>query len=821
MSKGLKIPSLVKTVQVFTRPFSFILRQFQQNFGWKNAGLILSSWVFCFFLLNSAYPLPKGKEFSQVILANDGSLVTAYLTEDEKWRMRTRPEEVPPELITALVNKEDQWFWYHPGVNPFAIVRAGFSNLFSGRRVSGASTITMQVARMLEPKPRTFGNKLFEMFRALQLELSYSKSEILEMYLSYLPMGGNVEGVKAASFLYFDQPPTNLSLGQSALLTVIPNRPNSLRPDKKPKEATKARDKWLRRFMEEDVFPATQVADALHEPLFPKRHAIPNSAPQFAYRTKHFQGGEFIHTTIDPEIQRQSQSLLQRHVRKHQNIGLHNGAVLIVENATMEVKAYCASADFFDRAAKGQVDAIKAKRSPGSTLKPLIYAQAFDKGDIHPSSMLLDVPTEYPDFRPVNYDRSYRGQVRLEEALQTSLNIPAVRTLNKIGLNQFLETLSQAGFKNIANDPHRFGLSVALGGCEASLEELVTLYASFAHQGQLRNIKFLNQLPVENHSSVVPGMEWSGGYGQICSPEAAWMVTDILSGIRRPDLPNELLERTDLPRIAWKTGTSFGRRDAWAIGYNPEYTIGVWFGNMEGTPVLSMSGSTVSVPLLVDLFTEVHRLDPDYVKQDQKWFEKPERIETRQFCSETGDHPGPFCNHYIQGLAIKGVTRRNVCDHLQEVLVNRDTTVQYCTGCAPRNQLQKVCFPALPPDLSNWYLQEGMPYRRPPRHNPACQAVFSGHGPEIASLKDGEKYYLEKAQSISVRTSSHEDIYQVFWYVNGKFAGTSLAGQNFVIDPPRGRVTVSCMDDKGRTDKKTVKVLDLDEAPYVTISWPS
>ncbi len=800
-----------RAIHQFKRFPTLLYQGFQRSMGWKNLGILLVSLFLWFIFLNALYPLPPQKQFSQVILANDGSLVTAYLTDDDKWRMRTSPDEVPQDLIKALIEKEDRWFWSHPGVNPLAIVRAGFSNVFSGHRVSGASTITMQVARMMEPKPRTFGNKMVEMFRALQLEWTYSKTEILEMYLSYIPMGGNVEGVKAASYLYFDQPPAHLSLGQSTLFTVIPNRPNSLRPDRNPEAATQARDKWLRRFMDDDVFPAAALMDAIHEPLHHARHAIPNAAPQFAYRARQYRIGEFVPTTIDPEVQRQAQALLQRHVQQHRNIGLTNGAVLIVDNTTMEVKAYCASADFQDRAALGQVDAIKAHRSPGSTLKPLIYARAMDDGNFHPNSMLLDVPTVYADFSPVNYDRSYRGQIRLQEALQTSLNIPAVRTLQAVGLTRFISLLQQAGFKSIDRYTSQFGLSLALGGCGASLEELVTLYAAFAHKGQLRRLQYLKHSFDDYNPSLYPNHDWSGS-AQVCSPEAAWMITDILSGLQRPDLPNELLERTDLPKIAWKTGTSFGRRDAWAIGYNPRYTIGVWFGNMDGTPVLSMSGASVSVPLLVDLFTEAHRISPAPPPGTPDWFEQPARIEIRKFCTETGDHPGPHCKQLVQGPAIQGVTQRRPCQHLREVLTDAEATIQYCTGCAPQEGLRRVLYPFLPPDLANWYAEEDLPYRKPPRHNPNCQAVFSGVGPEIATVEEGATYYLEEGEPLMVRTKIGEGIDQVFWYVNGKYMGASRAGANFAIDPPRGRVKITCMDDKGRTDGKAALVKDFDGA---------
>ena len=803
-----------------------LLKRFAQGlrylFHWKRLLVVTAVLFLSFLLLNWAFPLPRQKVFSQVILAEDGSMVTAFLTPDEKWRLRTRTTEVPQELLDALIEKEDRWFWVHPGVNPLAIARAGFSNLFSGKRVSGASTITMQVARMMEPKSRTWGNKLVEAFRALQLEWSYSKTEILEMYLSYLPMGGNVEGVKAASYLYFDQPPQNLSLGQSVLLTVIPNRPNSLRPDRHPEKAKDFRDKWLRYFQDEELFAVGQISDALHEPLLPERHEIPNVAPQFAYRSMDVGNSEFIATTIDIGLQRKCQSLLKRHVKQHRNLGLHNGAVLVVDNHTMEVKAYCASADFHDTQAEGQCDAIRAHRSPGSTLKPLIYAMALDQGKIHPKSMLLDIPTHYADFSPVNYDMQYRGQVRMDQALQSSLNIPAVRTLQAVGYREVVYLLQRIGFSALHGNPERYGLSLALGGCEASLEELVTLYAAFAHEGRLQPIRILKDFAHTgsshyaaksgdeehlHHSRHANHSQKTQQGSSIISPEAAWIITDILSGMDRPDLPRHLLERTDLPKVAWKTGTSFGRRDAWAIGYNPDYTIGVWMGNMDGSQVLGMSGGTVSVPLLIDVFTELNRSNPN---PENKWFTQPSGIETRKYCSLTGHAPGNSCTHATEGLAIEHTTKRIPCQHQQEIYVNADSTIQYCKGCAPIQGFQKAYYPAFPAELSNWYIQEGIPYLQPPVHNPNCRAVFSGRGPKLADFKEGEVTFLEEGQRIQLRTTPSPDVNQVYWYVDGKFSGVSQQDVPFSLEPPRGRVSITCMDDKGRLDHRTIEIQDFE-----------
>ena len=501
-----------------------------------------------FFVLDRSFPLPPEKPMSPVVVASDGSLMSAYLSEDDKWRMKTNVEDVPEELITAILAKEDRWFYYHPGVNPFAILRAAWSNVIRGKRVSGASTITMQVARMLEPKRRTWWSKIKEIFRAFQLEWHHSKEEILEMYLSYLPYGGNVEGVKASSFIYFDRPPSSLSLAQSVLMTVIPNRPNSLRLDTRKDKAREARNKWLKRFREDKIFPDNRIRIALYEPIESRRHQLIPKVPHLSRRLVDQEPAPEIRTTIVPEVQATAERLLDNYVRRVRAKGISNGAVLVVDNRTSAVLAYCGSADFFDHASAGQVDGVRAIRSPGSTLKPAVYAMAMDKGIYTPDSRMLDVPSTWNGYSPDNYDETFRGPVNLAYALRHSLNITAVRALHEAGYEDFLDLLQDAGFETIRKQREKLGLSVILGGCGVTLEELVRLFTAFSQKGIARPLAF------------VPEDTLSEGK-RLFSPAAAWMIGDILSGIERARLaePTDHLHGTRSGRLEnrnelWKAG---------------------------------------------------------------------------------------------------------------------------------------------------------------------------------------------------------------------------------------------------------------------------
>lgn len=747
--------------------------------------------LFLFVLLDLLFPLPALKPMCRLVLARDGQLATAYLSADEQWRMPTQVSEVSPDLVKALLQKEDKWFWWHPGVNPVAIGRAALSNLFSGRRVSGASTITMQVARMLEPKARTVGGKLREMFRALQLEWHYSKTEVLELYLSYLPYGGNVEGVKAASYIYFDRAPGTLSLAQAATLAVIPNRPNSLRLDQHPEAARQARDRWLGQFAAEGAFGQAEVAAALQEPLQASRHQLIPRAPHLCRRLVAGYPQQVIQSTLDLRVQTLAEELLAAYVRRVRHKGVSNGAVLVLDNLSSTVLAYCGSADFGDAAAAGEVDGVKAIRSPGSTLKPLAYAMAMDKGLFTPDTRMLDVPSTWSGYSPDNYDESFHGPVSMAHALRHSLNIPAVEAVQQVGFDAFVNRLVAAGFSSIRKQRKQLGLSVVLGGCGVTLEELTRLFSAFARGGVSSTYAYTAHDRLHQLAGT-----------RICSPAAAWLITDILSGIERPDLPNDMLQATGRAKIAWKTGTSYGRRDAWSVGYTPRYTIGVWIGNFDGRSAPDLSGTTMAVPLLFELFNALE------AGKRRLEFPRPVQVLKREICAETGDLPSADCGTRTKGYYIRDISGRKACDQERQLYLSADSSMQYCTGCLPAEGYVRASFPIYPPRLTLWYESTGIGYRRPPPHNPACTANFDGPGPVVISPTPDFEYLVEAGagQEILLQAASDGHVARHYWYVNGKFYKSCLPGEQVFFAPKPGRQRIVCMDDHGREERVEVTV---------------
>lgn len=768
------------------------LRWHWQAYKTRYRWLLLASPFLLFFSLNYLYPLPSQPPYSQMILARDSTVLHVFLSEDEKWRFKTELEEITPNLRQTLIHKEDRYFYYHFGVNPLAIIRAAFYNLLYFKTTSGASTITMQVARLLEPKSRTYFNKLWEVFRALQLEIRYSKEEILQLYLNLVPYGSNIEGVKAAALLYFDRLPHQLSLAQVVALTIIPNRPNSLTPGLYNQRLRQARNRWLKRLRDAQVIPQREFDNAFNEPLDAYRHEAPQQAPHWAYRLRQLYPDKLaIHSSLTLSTQKRCELIARDYLREVAILGIYNLSVLVVDNRNQEVIAYLGSGNFEDKIHSGEVDGIQAIRSPGSTLKPFLYGLAIEKGLYTPRSVLLDVPQNIEGFSPENFYKLFQGKVRLQEALVRSLNTTAVNTLEKIGVLTLIDALSEAGFRQISQDRDKLGLSMILGGCGSSLEELVGLYNSFARQGKYQGLDFLR------HQSKNKGR-------QILSPETAYMISEMLASAQRPDLPSGFDNNINRPKIAWKTGTSYGRRDAWSIGYNRRYTVGVWLGNFSGEGVDQLVGAKVATPLLFKIFDALE------IQTGATWFVPPKQLKTRLVCNETGLPPNHFCKHTIRDyyLPLKSSVRK--CEHLQKIAISLDGRMSYCLTCRPSKGYQYKMFPNLPANLKAFYDQTNEAYEKVPPHNPACTRInTAGIAPKILSPLDDRTYIINRKYppKMSLRCQADNDVERVYWYIDGKFHKEAPPSEEVFFRPRLGRMKIECSDDKGRSTSTYIKVL--------------
>jgi penicillin-binding protein 1C len=746
----------------------------------KKLGISLGCFLGILIALHLLFPLPDRVAYSTMILDDQGELLNAYLTPDEKWRMKTELNEISPLLRKIIIAKEDKYFYHHPGVNPFAILRAGVNNILRMKRTSGASTITMQVARALEPGRRNIWSKLRETFRALQLEWKYNKDEILQLYLNLVPYGGNIEGVKAASLLYFKKNPDHLSLAEITTLSIIPNRPSSLMIGKNNDRIVQERNRWLQKFADEKVFTEKEIEDALAEPLTASRGVVPHHIPHLSYRLKK-QGIQEAKTSIQLNTQLKTEKIVADYIRSQRLRNIRNAAVIILDNKTKKVITYIGSSDFADTLDAGQVNGANAVRQPGSTLKPLLYAICFDEGLLTPKTMMADVPVNYQGYAPENYDKKFNGSVSAEFALEHSLNIPAVKSLQLIGHEKLISKLALCNFKQVQKDQRKLGLSMILGGCGTTLEELTGLFAAFANHGVFTSPSFL-----ENDKTSPPTT--------IVSQASAYMVTEILSRINRPDFPLNWSATERMPKIAWKTGTSYGRRDGWSIGYNTRYTVGVWVGNFSGVGVADLTGAHVATPLLFKIF---NTLDYD---NDKEWFQQPADCDTRKICSETGLVPSNECTQITTDYFIPLISTTKICNNRQEIMISADEQASFCKSCAPAAGYKKKWYKIVEPDMQAWFDNNGIAYQKIPAHNPDCELIFKGAAPLVVSPANGTEYMISKKdpEPLQLVCRAANDVSKVYWYINNRFYKSCSPGEKQFFMPEEGPVKISCTDDKGR-----------------------
>lgn len=719
---------------------------------------------------------------STMVFDRRGQLLEAYLSEDDMWRIQTPLSQVSPNLQRSLLGFEDRWFYWHHGINPIAIGRAFIQNLRSGRTVSGGSTITMQIARMIEPKRRTIQGKLWEMARAFQLELRYSKRQLLEIYFNIAPYGGNIEGVAAASWLYFGKEPSQLSLGESAMLIALPNAP-SCRPDVSPAKARVARNRILTRLLVKGVISKEQYLEALREEVPDGRRNLPHIAQHFARNLwMNYPGQARIYSTMDGRIQSVAEDLLRMHLNSLRGEGITNGAIVVLDNQTHEVLAMVGSGDFNDRRHDGQVNGALAPRSPGSALKPFIYAMALQKGIISPAHYMEDVPTDFSGYTPENYDRTFSGVVSARTALEKSLNLPAVALEQALGERDLYYLMQQAGVTSLRSREN-YGLSIAIGGCEINLLDLSALYSSLACNGSYIRPKMLLDEP-----------EAAGI--QLFDPGAAYIITDILTGLRRPDLP-ACWEFTSLPQVAWKTGTSYGHRDAWSIGYNPRYTVGVWLGNFSGEGARNLVGAEVAGPILFELMNNLCH------GKQIRWFARPDSVAVREVCSLSGQVPGPNCSTTEEELYLPDRSPDAICQFHQSIQIDDQTGCRMPPHFSSDRKSHTKIYVQWPARVGSWLESSGNPIDRLPPPLPDWQELTPGTAPIIRSPSQDCKYRLREGvatefQKICCEASAGSDVQKLYWFVDGRLLGSVKPGERLFYIPIVGRHRLICQDDLGR-----------------------
>lgn len=611
---------------------------------------VAAATVFLFFTLfviaDYLFPLDKKKidpQLSTRIYDRDGNLLRIKLSRDGYWRFHASKEEIPEFLKKSVLAFEDRYFYFHFGINPVALLRAIWINAHGGRSV-GASTITMQVARMMYHRERTVLSKLAEMFNALQLEWHYSKDEILAFYLNLAPYGGNIEGVETAAWFYFKKPLSELSVSETAILTTIPKNPNANRPDRQG-SLEKKRDRVLRSLLAQNVITKEQFRRARKEKIRAKREPVPMLAPHFTGRFE--QPGEIV-TTLDYALQLSVEKKLRSSVKNLQNRDVHNAAAIVIHNPTMHVLAYAGSNDFYDTAHFGQNDGVRMIRSPGSALKPFIYAQSFDQGIVTPMQKLFDLPMHLGGYMPENFNKRFFGQISTGEALQKSLNIPAIELNRLLGDKSLYEMLGAAGVDSVNMQKSHYGDAIAIGGLGISLENMARLYSAFSNKGEVRSLAY----SADMNSTVQT---------ELFSEAAGYLTSMILSDASRPELSSYWESVENKPRIAFKTGTSASSKDLVTVAYTPEYTVAVWMGNFDGSGTRDLTGIASASRVAFSIF--------DYLQSRSAlmWFEKPDSVVEKRHCVDavrTGE-----CRNAQRDLLIRDVVLQRPCRLLRaEVL---------------------------------------------------------------------------------------------------------------------------------------------------------
>lgn len=779
------------------------------------AGAVLVAALLLPALLDRLFPFPEEglhRPSSLAVTDRDGEPLRFFLAEDDRWRLPVTLAELPEELVEAIVASEDRWFYRHPGVNPLAVARAAVQNLRAGRVVSGASTLSMQVARMADPAPRTLGSKVREAFRALQLEAMYSKGEILELYLNLAPYGGNLEGVGAASYFYFGKVPAQLSLGEIALLTTLPRSPVAYDPVRSPEAARQARDRVLRQLADRGAFPRERIVEALRQPVPAERRAAPFEAPHFTRMAAREARGSVlgrstVETTLDRRLQSLAEEQVARFVPRLRGEGIGNAAAVIVETESRSLRAMVGSAGFHEAEYAGQVNGALALRSPGSTLKPFLYALALDRGEILPQSILLDVPTDFAGYVAENYDGTYRGRVEAREALARSLNAPAVRLLNDVGLSRFHGLLRDGGLSSLDPAPFRYGLPLVLGACEVSLLELTGLYAGLAGGGSFGPVQWRGD---GRRDESAPLEEEGLGGHQLLSPEAAWLVTEMLLEVERPDLPDSWRLARDAPKVAWKTGTSYGHRDAWAVGSSGRYTIGVWVGSFDGSAHQGISGSKHAAPLLFDLFRALEPAATGPTKRAGL------RLGSLEVCELSRQLPGPFCPRRRQAASLPGRSRLTNCTLHRRALADAATGELLPAGCQAVGGHTWKEYVAHPPELVAWWRSRG---QEPPSAVPtvarSCAgsvlADGSGEGPKIVSPDERTPYRLRRFapledQRLPLLAQADAGVKTLYWYRDGELVGSGPPHRPLYLSPTPGEHRLVVTDDQGRSEGVTYRV---------------
>lgn len=743
---------------------------------------LVTGYIFC--LPRHLFHVP----YSTVVTDRNEELLGARIASDGQWRFPPR-NTTPEKIKECLITFEDKHFYHHWGVNPFAIGRAFYQNVKNKRIVSGGSTLTMQTIRLARNESRTFREKLIEMIWATRLEFRASKEEILSMYISHAPFGGNVVGLDAAAWRYFGHSADDLSWAESAMLAVLPNAPAMIHLSKGRKTLLDKRNRLLKQLLEKKTIDSSTYELAISEPLPDEPHALPQIAPYLVSRFYQERNGEYSRSTINKGIQTQVEDLAERWSNEFGRSDIRNLAILVIDIPSNQVVAYCGNVHFDRKQGGNQVDVIQAPRSTGSILKPFLYYAMLQEGSLLPDMLLPDVPVNINGFTPQNFSMQFEGAVPASEALARSLNIPAVTMLQRYGVPKFHSFLQQIGLKTINRSSSHYGLSLILGGAEATLWDVTNAYAMMGRS--------LLQLPQRSCSLLLPTSRITESTDPF-QPGAVWQTFDALKEVNRP----EEIDWKSIPSmqtIAWKTGTSYGFRDAWAVGVTPRYAVGVWVGNATGEGKPGLVGAQTAGPVLFDIFN---------LLPSSSWFTRPAGIFVEaEVCRKSGHLKGRFCDEMDTLLVLPAGLRTEACPYHHLVTLSANESQRIYENCANTEPTLRKSWFTLPP-VWEWYYKQHHPEYKPlPPFKAGCgedtfQPMQFIYPPMNARIKlpkqlDGSKGFL------TVELAHNNPNATVFWHLDETYQAQTQDFHKISLQPAAGKHSLTAVDGEGNTISTT------------------
>ncbi|WP_206081948.1 penicillin-binding protein 1C [Maribellus sediminis] len=760
-----------------------------------------------FFIGGLFVPRPLfNTSYSTVVESSEGELLGARISGDEQWRFPP-VDSIPDKYGKCVLSFEDKYFYAHPGVNLFSLARAFFLNVKARRIVSGGSTITMQLCRLARgQKERSVWNKLIEIFWALHVELRYSKSEILELYASHAPFGGNVVGLDAAAWRYFGRDPGQLSWAESATLAVLPNAPSLIYPGRLDQRLKQKRDKLLNQLLVENEMDSITYQLAISEPLPGKVNALPDIAFHLTEKANAEKRGQRIHSTIQYGLQNRVNEIVARHHQRLKSNLINNMAVLVVEIPSKKVLAYVGNTNSSDSIAHGnQVDIVQSPRSTGSILKPFLYCKMLDEGLLLPTMLVPDIPIRFGGFTPMNFDREYNGAVPAEEALARSLNIPAVHLLRDFGVGPLYSFLRKTGMSTLKEQPGHYGLSLILGGAEIELWDLAGMYASlgtilkryenedgFYSSKPFSPLIWDEEIPVLEEQRTQPFVRAASVYSTL----------DALLKVKRPESETGWEHFAHSRKIAWKTGTSFGFRDAWAVGVTSRYVVAVWCGNADGEGRAGLTGITAAAPVMFDVCEAL---------PFSEWFQVPDdEMQTIDVCAESGYRPGEFCEKRIEVQVPQG-NKVGVCPWHERIHFNNEKTYRVNANCYPVSEMQHQNWFVLPPALEYYFKRQNVLYATLPPLMPGCSETEQQM--EFIYPREWNRLFIPvdldgTPGKIIFDLAHRSGNVIVYWYLDDSFIGTTKNVHQFELRPEAGWHSITVTDNLGNSITKKFLVVN-------------